>query len=92
MEFSTSNPCTTAAAKSELTTALSDLKCVIHRASVDVGSKSTAVKIAFLELAVTASKETFSSFMERVIAVHTVTKANEDMNCTIVKSDSDTTD
>lgn len=41
--------------------------------------------------AITTNRETAPSFMERGMAVHTVTSAKEDMDGTVVKSDSKAT-
>lgn len=57
-----------------------------------MGAKSLSLETALPEPAVTTSKGRAPSFMEHVMAKHTVTKANEDMNGTIVESDSDAID
>lgn len=74
---------------SDLVTTSSDPEHVMHWAIVEVGAKSLSFDTALLEPAVKGIKLTASSFMERLMAALTVTKANKDTIGTAVKRDSD---
>lgn len=92
MEFITNCDCTMLATRSRLASVHSDPECVLQRPTVDVGAKSTPFEFALLKPAVTTSMETALSSMGRVMALHTVPKANEDQPGNIVGSDSNATD
>lgn len=81
----------THAIRSDLATALGHSNPLLPKAIVDVRVNTTSFKLTSLELAITTIKETVPSFMERVMAAHTVTvtSANELKACTGVESASD---
>lgn len=64
---------------------------MLPRVNVDVGAKALSIETVLLEPAVTISMETAPSFIKRVLAVHTAPKANEDMDGTVLRSESDAT-
>lgn len=92
MEFTTDNAHTTRATRSDLATALRNPERVLHAATVDVGAKTPSFETALPVPAGKPNNGMAPSFTECVMAAHTVTKTNEDMACTLVKSDSDSTD
>lgn len=63
----------------DLATALSDPEHVVHQATESLAGNSLSFQTTLPEPAVTTSKETAPSFIERIVAVHTVTRANEKM-------------
>lgn len=88
-ELTTNNACPTRATRSNLATELSDPQCVGHWATVEVAVKTLSFKTILLEPAVTINRETVPWYIERLMAAHTVTKSSEDMDGTVIKSDSD---
>lgn len=69
---------------------LNDAEWVLYRAAVDVGTKTICSKLPG-EIRFKITKDMAQSFMERVMAVQTITKSNEDMNSTVIQSDSNNT-
>lgn len=86
------NPCTMRDTRSNLAMVLCGPECVLLRATVDLGVKTTASKTAFLEPAVTTFMETFPSFLEALMAAHAVRTARKDMTDTFAESDFDNID
>lgn len=74
MKFTTYNNRPKPATRSDLATALSHLERMLHRATVYVGADNTSFETTLTEPAVTTSKKMVSSFMERLMAVHTFTR------------------
>lgn len=58
----------------------------------DVRERALRFETTFREPTVRVRKETAPSFMEQMMAAKTMTKANDGMNGSAAKSDSDTTD
>lgn len=86
MEFTTDNPCSTCAMRSDLATYCSDSERVMHRANANVGARSRRSKLRCRKLPLGAVRKWPPSFMKRVITARTLTKANEDMIGTVVES------
>lgn len=91
MDFNTKNCHTTRVIRSALAAALSDAECALHRVTPDICAKSGLHETVLTEPVVTAGEEAAPSFMERVLELHTVTCAAEDMAATVVESGSDDT-
>lgn len=91
MKFNTDHCRTTRATRSHLAAALRDPKGALHRATPNVGAKSGSYQTALMEPSVTAGKELAQTFMECVLAVHTVNCAAENMDGSVVKTDSEDT-
>lgn len=64
----------------------------VLRVKPDAGSKSPSLETILTEPIVTTNKETALMFIKRVMGVHTVPKANEDVTSTIVERNSDIID
>lgn len=91
MEFNTNHRWTRYATRSQLGAVVCDLECALDQAATNVGATSGSCKNAFKVFAFTVEKLAAPSFMERVLAVHTVTCAAEDMAGTFFESNSDNT-
>lgn len=76
MKFTTDSECTTHAIRSHPTTTLSDLERVLLRATVALCARIPSITTFLPEPTVTTNKKTAPSFMEGVMAGHTVTIAN----------------
>lgn len=90
-EFNNDNLHTTRATSSDLAAAISDSECSLHQGMSDVGAKFGSFDITLMEPVSIAWKEVTPSRMERLLAVHTVNNAAEDMAGTVIKSCSDDT-
>lgn len=92
MELYIDNAHTPHVAMCDLSAALSGTERVLQLGTADVGAKTPSFKIPLLETVVTTSKETGTSVIERVMAVHKDTKATKDIAGTAVENDSNATD
>lgn len=92
MELTTANAYSSCATMCNADRSLSDPHRVIHQATVDVGKNTLLFETALFEPANMTKMETAPSFMERVTATHRDKKANEDIDGTVARSDSSTTE
>lgn len=92
MEFTSDRTCTSPAPWCDLGRALRKSACLLHWATVNVGAKTSSLETGLLGLALTINENTAPSFMECVMAAHTVTKASEYMAGNVAGSDSDAPD
>lgn len=90
MELNNEHCCTTRATKSDLAVAISDPEHAMHLTPPNVSEKSRSYETSLTEPAVTVGKEAAQSFMERVLAVHTVTCAADHLAGLVIESDYDT--
>lgn len=91
IKFTADSPRPTLATRRDLDTALSNLKCVIHRGNVDIGAWSPWFETLLTKPSFVMSKQTALSFMEGVIDPHMDKKSNYNQTGTIVKSGSHAT-
>lgn len=80
------------ATRSDVVTAYRELQGMMHGVIVDADAKYLSFESPSLPLAERTSKETAPSILDRVLAVHTVTKAREHAPCIVVESKSGATD
>lgn len=90
MEVNNYHRCTTQATKSNLAV-LSDPESDLHRIPSNVNEKLGFYKSELTEAAAPVGKEVAWSFMERVLAAHTVTCAAKDLDGIVMEGSSDNT-
>lgn len=88
MELNMEHRQATWASRSDLAAAHCDHENALHQATSAMHARSESHETALAEPGVTAGKEAVPSFMEHVLALHTVNCAAEDMPDAIVESDS----
>lgn len=77
VEFTTDNVGTTILTRSSQATLHNHLECMLHWVPVEVDARTSSVETKLQESTGMINREAAQSFMERTMAVHTITTANE---------------